>query len=370
MKSRIFAVATLCALVLTVSLSAQTIYQADQTFPIKLGTSGGNVNDRSNAFCCSGTLGSLVTKGGQQYILSNSHVLGRSGSAAAGEDISQPGMIDSGCRVDASNLVADFVASPAPGTNNVDAALALARNGAVSSTGEILTIGAPANTTATPSVGRGVAKVGRTTGFTCSAIGSVNTDVSVQYQAGCNQGKKFTVRYTNQVVMNSSTFSAGGDSGSLIVTTDTAEPVALLFAGSSSTTIGNPIGDVVNALGVSFVGGGQHAISCAGASAQNASSRNGVQSAGVGPSEMGRAMSAKERNKGQLFRDEAIQGIGVGEAADNPGEAVLVIYVEEGRAHGNIPAYIDGVRTQVVKTDAFRAAGWNEKLIPPSSCKK
>jgi hypothetical protein len=42
--------------------------------------------------------------------------------------------------------------------------------------------------------------------------------VNVQYQRGCGQGKKFTVAYTNQVVIQSSNFSAGGDSGLLIVT--------------------------------------------------------------------------------------------------------------------------------------------------------
>ena len=55
----------------------QSIYQQTQARPISLGTSGGNVNDISHAFCCSGTLGSLVTKGGTQYILSNNHVLAR-----------------------------------------------------------------------------------------------------------------------------------------------------------------------------------------------------------------------------------------------------------------------------------------------------
>src|SRR5690348_8292883 len=75
------------------------------------GVSGGNVNDASKSFCCSGTLGSLVTDGTNQYILSNNHVLGRSDTAVAGEDISQPGLIDNGCRV--ATLVGDFtIASP------------------------------------------------------------------------------------------------------------------------------------------------------------------------------------------------------------------------------------------------------------------
>src|ERR1041385_4467403 len=211
------------------------------------GVSGGNVNDHSNAFCCSGTLGSLVTINGTKYILSNNHVLGRSDQAVVGEDVSQPGLIDNGCRV--ATLVGDFTAA-VPLGQNVDAAVAQLRTGTMDSTGFIEDIGVPSSTIVNPSVGLGVAKSGRTTGFTTGTVSSINTSVSVQYQRGCNSGKKFTVAYTNQVVINSSTFSAGGDSGSLIVTNNTSHnPVALLFAGSSSTTIGNPINEVLTKLG-------------------------------------------------------------------------------------------------------------------------
>src|SRR5215204_6815740 len=84
------------------------------------GISGGNVNDHSSAFCCSGTLGSLITDGSTQYILSNNHVLARSDQAIAGEDVSQPGMIDNGCRI--ATVVADFTGA-APLGSNVDAAV-------------------------------------------------------------------------------------------------------------------------------------------------------------------------------------------------------------------------------------------------------
>src|SRR5215475_6146661 len=73
---------------------------------MNFGVSGGNVNDITRRFCCSGTLGALVTDGATSYILSNNHVMGRSGGASAGEDISQPGLIDNNCRV--STVVADF----------------------------------------------------------------------------------------------------------------------------------------------------------------------------------------------------------------------------------------------------------------------
>jgi len=48
-----------------------------QTRNTHFGVSGGNINDVSRAFCCSGTLGSLVTDGSTPYILSNNHVLVR-----------------------------------------------------------------------------------------------------------------------------------------------------------------------------------------------------------------------------------------------------------------------------------------------------
>jgi hypothetical protein len=333
---------------------SQSIYQQTQTRPISLGTSGGNVKDISKAFCCSGTLGSLVTKGGVQYILSNNHVLARSGSASIGEAVSQPGLVDSGCSVPTSDTVAHLSQFIPLGTKNVDAAIAATISGDVKTTGAILTVGVPSATIATPTVGRGVAKAGRTTGLTCASIGAVNTNVKVQYQSGCGSGKKFTETYTNQVLINSTSFSAGGDSGSLIVTSGTAQPVALLFAGSSTTTIGNPAHDVASALGVSFVGGGSHSVTCSTAQATTQVSH------GVSSSELDRAVSAKEAHWQELFQDDAIQGVGVGEDPDNPGLAVVIIYVEEGRAHGPIPSEIDGVKTIVMITDRFRATGWNE----------
>ena len=94
-------------------------------------------------FCCSGTLGALLTDGTNQYILSNNHVLGRSDQAVAGEDVSQPGMIDSNCNV--ATIVGDFTAfSPFGATaTNVDAAIAQLRPGTMDSTGFIEDIGVP-----------------------------------------------------------------------------------------------------------------------------------------------------------------------------------------------------------------------------------
>src|SRR5919206_543835 len=97
------------------------------------GVSGGNVNDISRRFCCSGTLGSLVKDtAGALYILSNNHVLARSDQATAGEDVSQPGLVDNNCV--APRIVADFSAKVALG-NNVDCAVAALRGGTMSTSG-------------------------------------------------------------------------------------------------------------------------------------------------------------------------------------------------------------------------------------------
>ncbi len=339
-------------------------HQSLQNPPIKLGTSGGNVNNITRRFCCSGTLGSLVTRGGVDYILSNNHILADADTATVGDDISQPGLVDVNCNVNNNaQIVADFSEAPALGSTNVDAALAQIRSGKVDTTGAILDVGVPANTPApidNTAINRGVAKSGRTTGLTCATIGSINTNVQVQYQRSCGQGKKFIVVYTNQVLINSSSFSAGGDSGSLIVTADTAQPIALLYAGSSTTTVGNRISDVTSTLNVAFVGGNTHSVTCPVAAASVAA---------LTPGATNRATAAKEAHARKLMEDPAVLAVGVGANPDNPNEPVVMIYVEEGHAHGPIPAELDGVRTQVIRTDAFRAFGWNEPAAKPCSAK-
>jgi hypothetical protein len=222
-------------------------------------------------------------------------------------------------------------------------------------------------------VNQGVAKSGRTTGLTCGTIGSVNTSVSVQYQQGCNSGKKFTLSYTNQVVVNSSSFSAGGDSGSLIVTSDTARPVALLFAGSSTTTIGNPITEVANKLGISFVGGSDHAVTCGtsggggGNGGGHGKPHNGVGQE-ISQAAIERASFIKEQHVGELMNTLGVQGVGVG--ATEQGEPAIVVYLIQGQPHGQIPTQIEGVPTRVIVTDRFTAYGWNEQLEPRVSCQK
>ena len=94
----------------------------------------------------------------------------------------------------------------------------------------------------------GVRKSGRTTGLTSGFISAVNVTVVVSYGAGCG---KYT--FKNQFVVGGPGFSAAGDSGSPVVdNTSDVHPVGLLFAGSSTVTICNPIDEVLRALDVHF----------------------------------------------------------------------------------------------------------------------
>ena len=333
------------------------------------GVSGGNTNDRSNAFCCSGTLGALITDGSTQYILSNNHVLGRSDQAVAGEDVSQPGMIDMGCRV--GTLVGDFFGA-APLGSNVDAAVAVLRPGTMDSSGFIEDIGAPSSSIVNPSVGLSVAKSGRTTGFTTGTVSSINTSVNVQYQRGCGGGKKFTVSYRNQVIINSSTFSAGGDSGSLIVTNNSSHnPVALLYAGSSTSTIGNPIGEVLSklssALGRSFSFGGGGGGGGGGSAAST--TQKGHQAGERQPFVPGlerlmpqlpqqaveRASAVLEVHRANLMFQPGVMGAGIG-AGRTDGEAAIVIYVNKDAGERPIlPTDIEGIPVMMILTDQFIA---------------
>ena len=328
------------------------------------GVSGGNVNDRSKAFCCSGTLGALVAdSAGTRYILSNNHVLARSGAAVAGEDVSQPGMIDNNCQV--ADLVADLAYAAPLGSSNVDAALAQLRTGAMAADGEIMDIGVPGSPVV-PAVGMSVQKSGRTTGHTIATVSAIDLSVQVQYQQGCGSGKKFRVTYTNQVAISSSTFSAGGDSGSLILTSN-RNPVGLLFAGSSTTTIANPIDEVLLRLG-SAAGGKTFSFDLSGGGGGGGNRGQGRLESALSPDEIDRGSRAKNAHERRLMDDPAVLGVGVGEDELNPGRAAVVVLVRRGAAANGLARQLDGVAVRVIETDEIVAYGWNEAL--GGSCKK
>lgn len=245
--------------------STAVSHTAKQTPPIQLGTSGGWRYDLANGYCCAGTLGSLVQKGGTQYIMSNYHVLeadivsgGNSRVAQAGDPVIQPGLIDVGCLEANAQNVGTLSGVKSLPSSNVDAAFAAIIPGMVRTDGAILEVGTLSASTVGASLKQLVKKSGRTTGLTRSSVSGLNATISIAYENECAGGAAFTKTFTGQILIanKASKFLAGGDSGSLLVEDVTTNPraVGLLFAGSSSIAVANPISQVLSFFGATMVG--------------------------------------------------------------------------------------------------------------------
>ena len=236
---------------------------------IQLGTSGGWRSDLANGYCCGGTLGALVSINGVQHILSNYHVFeadivggGNGVAATTGDPIIQPGLIDVSCHADSAQIVGTLVKRSSLPGSNVDCSIALVTPGKVRVDGSILEIGTISSQTVGASLNQAVKKSGRTTGLTRSKVSGLNATISVAYENECAGGPAFTKTFTGQIVIanRGTKFLAGGDSGSLMVEdvsdlTSLPRPraVGLLFAGSSSTAIANPIDEVLAFLGATML---------------------------------------------------------------------------------------------------------------------
>lgn len=243
--------------------------------PAPGGVSIGHIN------ITAGTLGCLVQKNGKKYILSNNHVIANSNDADIGDPILQPGPHDGGrypndhiarlsefieiifddggdstCSIgNAAAGILNFFAEVAGSKtrlhtkrlavsteNLVDAAIAEPLNEA-DVTNEILNIGTISGI-AEGSLGMSVRKSGRTTGFTTGTIQQIDATVRVSY------GSNKVATFVDQLITGN--MSAGGDSGSAVLTDDN-RIVGLLYAGSSSNTILNRIQNVFDLLQVTYV---------------------------------------------------------------------------------------------------------------------
>lgn len=271
--------------------------------PIVPGTSIGHFE------ITAGTLGVVVRKGGEEFILSNNHVLANTNAAAIGDRIYQPGPIDGGKDGDTVATLAQFVPINFSGSNLVDCALARfvsdpepdpepptpdpepptppKDNDSNCKIAKIFTVSlnkvaelfgretrlkavrpvklesqdiesqategvdydnTPLNLGVTITkqlaivdVGDTVQKSGRTTGVTVDEVIGLDAAVDVSY------GSDGTGRFVDQIICGP--MSAGGDSGSVVY--DAAgNAIGLLFAGSDTITILNPIQDVFTLLGI------------------------------------------------------------------------------------------------------------------------
>jgi hypothetical protein len=204
--------------------------------------------DPANKIIMAGTFGALVKRGQKRFALSNNHVLADENSLPLSSPIFQPGFLDAGnppVNGQIAHLSA-FTQLQVNGPNIVDCAIAEIPDQTLV-TNSILMIGPPKGQ-AVAQMDMMVHKFGRTSGYTAGRITSVNTDVVVNYNLG-------TLFFKGQVIIagiDGQSFSAAGDSGSLIVERGTGRAVGLLFAGSPVRTIANHIGDVLQALNVTL----------------------------------------------------------------------------------------------------------------------
>lgn len=265
--------------------STQTGKQIERMRPVRPGLSVGHVD------ISAGTFGCVVERNGERLMLSNNHVLANGNKARLGSAILQPGKHDGGDpRKDAIARLVEFVPilydgerDPAPppldrpqppanpnrpntpaepsgcgrglalfagkalaaepfnrvGRNRVDCALAKPE-GAMST--EILGIGQPRGV-GMGALGMSVRKSGRTTGLTQGQIEQIDVTSRIEYD-------ERSATFTGQIM--ASALSAGGDSGSAVL--DMAgNVIGLLFAGSTTSTLINPIQDVLDALNVELV---------------------------------------------------------------------------------------------------------------------
>jgi len=222
-----------------------------------------------------GTLGCLVSRDGELFILSNNHVLANTNAAKKGDPILQPGRYDGGALDDQIATLEEFIpinfgdAPPtcpiatgvegllnwlakllgsshrvmafqeAPATNRVDAALARPLSDDLVEK-RIFEIGVPKGTREA-TLGTQVKKSGRTTGFTTGRITQIDVTTQVSY------GEDRIAVFEDQLMAGA--MSQGGDSGSAVLDEEDFV-VGLLFAGSDTTTIMNPIQFVLDALNV------------------------------------------------------------------------------------------------------------------------
>ncbi len=220
--------------------------------PVPIGVSTGHPD------ITAGTIGARVTDGSQIFALSNNHVFANNNLAKAGDNLLQPGVTDGGRNPDdVLATLYDFEPIQFCGgitcpLNRLDAALALTTAENLGTRTPEDGYGRPRSRTMEATLGMKVQKYGRTTGHTVGRVTGINAIIDVDYRTG-------SARFEGQIIITDGSFSTGGDSGSLIVTkgllAGDRRPVGLLFAGSSTNTIANPIDLVLDRFGVHVDGG-------------------------------------------------------------------------------------------------------------------
>jgi hypothetical protein len=206
-----------------------------------------------------GTLGFFARRvsDGSIGFVSNNHVLAAEDRGQDSDEIFHPAPID--CPLRTHNPIG-FLAGGYPRLKRtdpiVDCAFAQLVEGTRYNAASLYGRRKIGATPVKPNVHRNVCKIGRTTGLTYGRITAFEMDPLVHYSF-------WPIHFRNQIEIesvDSSRFSKGGDSGSLVFTQYGSDPVALVFAASlvgghanRGLTYANPIDAVLRALGVTLL---------------------------------------------------------------------------------------------------------------------
>jgi hypothetical protein len=191
-----------------------------------------------------GTLGAVVGPAHALRVLSNSHVLAKSGLAVIGDSILYPGTVDGGAAP--ADIVAhldQIVPFDVGGefVNRMDAAVATVDRSRWSELrSRISELGIIPRRTAVPRRNMAIVKVGRTTGLTRGRVTDVNFRFTLDYDGLGSVGfmdQALCTRYTE-----------GGDSGSLVLEEESSLAVGLHFAGAKGGSVFSPIRPILRAF--------------------------------------------------------------------------------------------------------------------------
>ncbi len=218
----------------------------ERVYTSKILTFATGGDSTSNLGCqCAGTLGSLVydATNNTPMALSNYHVYGLYINPQLNAPVISPGVFDMGTSANQIGTLTRWSNLSSFGTFLGDWAVATTTNTSAVTPG-IQQVGQVAGISL-PSVGEAITGFGRTSGLMKGMLMDLDADIVVDgYPFG-------SVTFAHQLVTDTA-IASEGDSGAVIVDAQSLNAVGLLFSGSTTNTMLNPMAVVANQASIVF----------------------------------------------------------------------------------------------------------------------
>jgi hypothetical protein len=204
---------------------------------IRVKTDAPNVNSGAT-----GTIGMKVADNDGHYILGCNHILAVNGRVPKNAEIVWAKFVDP-----EEAIAVPYIHVPLSRhcDNPVDCALARIKEPDKVQAMFPASIGMVNDQLMAPQHGMTVTKAGATTDTTDGAIVDISADLYVEYSFG-------RFRFANQVVVKTAEdeleFATRGDSGSIVVSKETNQPVAMIFAASGTFAVACQLSEVLTLL--------------------------------------------------------------------------------------------------------------------------